>query len=386
MADSGASEQGTARSNFDVKGIAQLALIVAVIAVAVYFARAPASLSGVDAPAAVSISKPTVGVVRPAATRAAREVRTTGTVAALGTVAITSQVAGAVVYVAPVLRNGSAFAAGQPLLRIDAEDYEIRLAAGQAALRQRQAQLAKKRLRGEARSAKFRRENPGVEVPPLVAGEPQIAKAQAKVDRARQAVKKAEVDLRRTTISLPFDGWIANTDLQVGQVVGPAAPLGQAFAKDALRVEVRVSQEDLASLAPVVGRAAKVRAGAATFDAVVRRVSAIVDLRSRQATLFLALDENSDGAAQLPRPGTFVQVSLEGPPLDGVFVLPEAAEQAGGSVWVVDGDALQSVMPRSLGRNRGGWLVEAFDARGGVVLGRVPNAYPGLPVDVASAP
>lgn len=384
MADSGAAGEETQRSNFDAKGIAQLALIVAAIAVAVYFARAPASLSDVDAPAAVSISKPTVSVIRPAATRAAREVRTTGTVAALGTVAITSQVAGAVVYVAPVLRNGSAFAAGQPLLRIDAEDYEIRLAAGQAALRQRQAQLAKKQLRGEARSAKFRRENPGVDVPPLVAGEPQIAKAQAKVDRARQAEKKAELDLRRTTISLPFDGWIANTDLQVGQVVGPAAPLGQAFAKDALRVEVRVSQEDLASLMPVVGRAATVRAGAATFDAVVRRVSAIVDLRSRQATLFLAPGENAAG--ELPRPGTFVQVVLEGPQLDGVFVLPEAAEQAGGSVWVVDGDVLRAVMPRSLGRTSGGWLVEAFDARGGVVLGRVPNAHPGLAVVAAATP
>ena len=384
MADSGAAGEDTPRSNFDAKGIAQLALIVAAIAVAVYFARAPASLSDVDAPAAVSISKPTVSVIRPSATRAAREVRTTGTVAALGTVAITSQVAGAVVYVAPVLRNGSAFAAGQPLLRIDAEDYEIRLAAGQAALRQRQAQLAKKQLRGKARSAKFRRENPGVDVPPLVAGEPQIAKAEAKVDRARQAMKMAELDLRRTTISLPFDGWIANTDLQVGQVVGPAAPLGQAFAKDALRVEVRVSQEDLASLMPVVGRAAKVRAGAATFDAVVRRVSAIVDLRSRQATLFLAPGENAAG--ELPRPGTFVQVVLEGPQLDGVFVLPEAAEQAGGSVWVVDGDALQSVMPRSLGRTSGGWLVEAFDARGGVVLGRVPNAHPGLAVVAAATP
>lgn len=377
--------EGDGRQRFDPKGIAQLALIGAAVALAVYFARAPADVSDADSIAAATGVKPTVDVVRPSIASAPREVATTGVVATLGTVGIRSQVIGEVVWVSDVLRNGSAFAAGQPLLRIDPQDFEIRLRAAKAQLRMFQADLTRKQLQGEARSSKFRRDNPGVDVPPLVARVPQIAERQAEVDRAAELVKKAELDLRRTTIALPFDGWIVNTDTQVGQVVRQALPLGQAIAKNALQVEARVSQSDLDALAPAIGRAAKVRAGKRVFDAEVRRVSAVVDPRSRQATLFLAFDETADSAS-LPRPGTFAQVSLKGPSVDGVFVLPEAAEQEGGRVWVVDGGTLRAFAPRGLGRTSDGWLVEAFDAKEGVVLGRVPKARSGLPVDAVATP
>ena len=384
MADESATSTGS-ESRRPVGGIVQLAAVAVVVLVAVYFARAPSGVSIEDDGRAATAEKATVDVIRPVATTAAREVRTTGVVAVVGGVALGTQVAGEVVYVSPALRDGGSFTAGSALLRIDREDFEIRLEGAKARLREMQARVEKQRLKGQAKQQRFLRENPGAEVPPLVARVPQIAKAQAKVDRAAALVKRAELDLARTTISAPFDGWVRNSGIQVGQVVAQARPLGQVFAKDAMRVEAQISHEDQQDLEPVIGHPARVfvQDGRA-FDVVVERVSAVVDRQSRQTTLYLAFTEDTD-VDERPRPGMFVNVVMEGHPMPGVMVLPEAAEQSNGSVWLVDGGTLAPFAPRSLGRTSAGWLVEAFDPREGVVVGRVAEARAGLPVVAAEA-
>ncbi len=381
MADEGTTT-GSSRSPW---GIVQLVAVAVAVLVAVYFARAPSGVSIEDGGRAATPEKPTVQVIHPAATTAAREVRTTGVVAVVGGVSLSTQVAGEVVYVSPALRHGGSFTAGQTLLRIDREAFELRLEAAEARLREMEARVEKQRLKGQAKRRRFLSENPGAEVPALVDRIPQIAKAQAKADRAAALVKLAERDLAQTTISLPFDGWVRNSGIHVGQVAAQARPLGQVFAKDAMRVEAKISHEDQEYLEPVIGHPATVYVqGGTAFDVVVERVSAVVDRQSRQTTLYLAFSEDLD-VDERPRPGMFVNVVMASRPMDGVMVLPEAAEQSGGSVWVVDGGALAPLVPRSLGRTGAGWLVEAFDPREGVVVGRVAGARTGLPVSAVDA-
>lgn len=366
-------------------GIGQLVVIAVVVLVAIYFARAPSGVSVDDGGRAATPEKPTVEVMHPRATTAAREVNTTGSVTVVGGVALSTQVAGEIVYVSPSLRDGGSFAAGETLLRINREEFEIRVEAAQARVREMQARLQKQRLKGQAKRQRFLRENPGADVPALIDRIPQIAKAQAKVDRAAALLKQAELNLRNTTVSAPFDGWVRNGAVQVGQVTAQLRPLGQVFAKDAMRVEAQISHEDKEDLEPVIGHPAIAYAqGGRPFAVAVERVSAVVDRQSRQTTLYLAFAENIP-VDERPRPGTFVNVVLESRPIDGVMVLPEAAEQANGSVWVVDDGKLAAHVPRALGRTSAGWLVEAFDPRDGVVVGRVAQARAGLPVVAADA-
>ena len=388
MPENSNSAQQAGKIRFQWQGIAQLIVAAVVVFVAIYFARAPSSDALVDAVQTVeAVPRPTVNVVRPVVTSAAREVRTTGVVAVVGRVGVRARINGEVVFVAPAMRSGGSFAAGETLLRIDRRDHGLRLEGAQAGLRHAEARLAKQKLKGEAKSAEYRRDNPGAEVPPLVARVPQIAREQARVDVAQNALELAELNLSYTTVSLPFDGWVITSNVQVGQVVGPAMPLAQVFAKDAVEVEARISQEDANALLPIMGRAARVFVGGPrgqVFDVSVQRVAPVVDPQSRLVTLYLAFAEGID-LATLPRPGTFANISLEGSPLDGVMVLPEAAEQSEGSVWIVEEGALASVTLHSLGRIRAGWLVQAFDPGEGVVVGKVPGARAGLPVDTKPA-
>ena len=381
MADESGSGPG-GESRFQLGGVAQIAVVLVLVVVAVYFARAPSTLSVEDYVPTRGAAKTTVEVVRPVATNAVGEVRATGVVSVDGGVGVFSQAGGELVFVSPSMRNGGSFTAGQTLLRIDPAEHEVRLAAAQARLRQAQAQLKKQQMKGEAGAAKYSRDNPGATVPSLVARVPHIEKAQAKVDRAQSGVEQAEIALAHTTVTLPFDGWVRASAAQVGQVVGPTTPLAQVFAKDAVQVEVRISQDSLG--ATVIGQPAIAEAAGRTYDVVVKRVSAVVDVRSRLATLYLDFADTVDEST-VPRPGTFAQVVLAGPRMQGAFVLPEAAEQSGGSVWVVENGELRAFLPQPLGRTRAGWLVEAFDAGQGVVIGKVAAARAGLPVEPVEA-
>ena len=202
---------------------------------------------------------------------------------------------------------------------------------------------------------------------------------------ARKDIALAEIALDETRLRMPFDGYVRSTGLWPGQVVERVVTnVGQVYAKHLLRVRARISAFDLNSLQPVIGRRAVAVADGRSYETVVERVSKEVDIETRLASLYLEVldQENAD---MLPPPGTFADVTVEGPMQDDVYVLPESALQINGSVWLVDDGRLTGYTPSSLGYSDGGWLVRAFDTRDGIVVGRVPGAREGLNVNAVAA-
>ena len=372
-------------------GYAQLVLILAAIGVALYFAQAPSQVERDPiSDVALDQAKPTVETIKPAAGEHALTVDVTGGVTLVGKARITSEVAGRVTWISPTFRNGGSVTANEPFIRIDPTEYELEVEAAEVAVRHAEARLGAARARAEEKERAFVRDNPDAEVPGRVRGAHRIAKAEAALASAQAALKLAALRLERTNISLPYDGRVIKTDLEIGEFVGPPdivgrdAGLGSVYRTDALQVRAPIQQDDLAYLAPAIGRSATVRTSSATYATTVARTSAIIAPKTRLATLFL---DFADGEARdsLPLPGTFVEVSIAGPAHDNVFVLPESAVRDRGSVWIVDGGALKAVQPRVLGYADGGLVVEAFDVGDGVVVGTLPGAREGLAVEVSDA-
>jgi hypothetical protein len=157
--------------------------------------------------------------------------------------------------------------------------------------------------------------------------------------------------------------------------------VGQVFALEALEVSVPISTQELAGIAPAAGRSATIEVAGRTIPAVVDRISAELDPRTRFATLFLSL---SDDVAIAP--GTFVDVTLFGDVVEDSLLLPEAAEQAGSTVWIVEDGALRPFAPQILARTPAGLVVSAFDVGQGVVLGGVPGAMDNMAVTPVAEP
>lgn len=365
-------------------GWVQILVVGGLVLLALVYARSPDDPVAGGVPFAAGQAEtppPLVRVVQPAAASTVLRINATGTVQVRNYVALTPQVGGRVVSLAPGLKAGGAFAAGEELLVIDRQDFQLAYEQAQADVATAAADLQLRQAESDAAIANYALLNPGVEVPPLVARAPQIAQARARQAAAQARANIAALDLERTRFSLPFAGRVQASSAEVGQVLARGQSFGQVFALDAVEVVVPVPPDDLARLAGAVGRSATVRNGEQTLAAQVARVSPALDQRSRFATLYLTFGDAESALA----PGTFVDVEVAGPALENTFLLPAAAEQVGGSVWVVAGGALQQAVPETLGRTPAGWLVAAFDAADGVVVGAVPGARPALPVQTAAA-
>ena len=374
------------------RGYLQLAALVVAIAAALLFARAPQRVDrGAVSDRSAESVRPAVNVIHPAQTRQALTVELTGTVNLAERTRVASEVVGRIAWVSPDFSNGGSIRADEPFIRIDPAEFELQVEAAEMAVREAEARVWVERAGAEEDLRTFERENPGVEPSESVRRLPSIAEAEARLMRAQADLKLAALRLERTNISLPYDGRVMGSDVEVGELVGPAdevgAPssrLGIVYRPGALQVDVPIEPRDLEYLDPVIGRKARVAGRMASWEARVERVSSVIAPRTRLASVFLkfAADAHEDS---LPAPGTFVEVAIEGPVYEDVYVLPEAVLQERDSVWVVRDGVLSAVAPKPLGRTDAGWVVQAFDAGEGVVVGSLPGAREGLAVMVTDA-
>lgn len=185
-----------------------------------------------------------------------RAVSASGTLEALVTVDVGSQISGQITRV--MVDFNDEVKRGQVMAVLDPQTYESRVqqgqadvVAGQAALRQAQAGLA-------SAQADYNRKktlvNQGIYAPStLDVSQAAYRQAQAGVDSARAriaqsqaALRSQRVDLGRTTIVAPIDGVIVDRQIEPGQTVAASlqAPILFRIAQDLSKVEVKISVDE----------------------------------------------------------------------------------------------------------------------------------------------
>ena len=366
------------------RGYAQAALILLVLAAAIYFGQAPRRSQQSVLPVQATDGPAVVQVVLPAATTVALPVALTGTVAAQVRVNVRAEASGRIVWVSPKFRNGGTLAADEVIVRIDPQDAELRVEAAAAGVRRAEAGLRMQEARASAARRLFGDRQPDVDGFDWVGRDDAVAAAEAHVDQERIRLQLARRELDKTSVSLPFASHVITAGAEVGQFVGPLrAPLGVVYQVGALEVRALIHPRDLALLQPAVGRTARVETEGAVHAAAVSSVSSVVSQDSRMAALHLELLD--DGTVELPMPGMFAEVEVVGPQRENVYRLPHSVRQDGDLVWVVDDGLLRSVQPHAVGDTADHWVVEAFEAGAGVVVGAPPRAREGLAVAVTAA-
>lgn len=363
-------------------GVLQIVCVVVLMVLAFIYSRAPDEPAKATPPQSFSSSPskpvPVVSVVRPAISSEQLVVTSTGSVAVRSYVTLTSQVSGRVVATSGALRNGGRFSAGETLVTLEQRDFTLALAQVQADVTSAQASLQLSQAEASVDITSYQRLNPGKVVPPLIAKEPQITQAKAQLQAAIARRDIAQVNLERSVYSLPFAGTVVESSADEGQMLNAGQSFGRVYAQDAVEIVISLAPQELAKITPAKNRLATITADGITFQGRIDRIAAERNSRTQFSQVFLTT-QNS----QSLKPGTFVSVSLNGPTIDNVILLPESALQVGQSLWIVKNGAIKGVSANILGRNNGQYLVEAFDFAGGIVTGTVPGARDGMVVKLA---
>ena len=299
--------------------------------------------------------------------------------------------------------------AGQTLFRIEEADYlhrvreaEANLAARRVALLEEQERAAIARVQYELYSERQGAGASPTDANPLTLREPQLEAARAALGRDQARLADAELSLSRTRVTAPFDGFVRDESVDVGQIVAPGQSVGRLFAADAVEVVVPVSDADAAlvpglwELAPGDGDrrvSARVvspsRAGSHAWEGYVDRAEAALDARTRTIDVIVRVPDPFSAGVPPLLVGAFVEVEIEGLRLDSYFKVPRAALRAGNEVWRARGGRVSIVPVRVLQRADDEVFVTG-DLQSGqaLITGGIPFATEGMRIltDAGPAP
>lgn len=301
-----------------------------------------------------------------------------------------AQVPGAVHWRHPELQPGARFDAGERLLTIDRDDYEA--AAAQAESRVRSAEAALEELAARAadleRSLEIERRALNIaeadfarnvelaeqgHISQVRLGQEEQAllrqrqtvqnltaqihllpaqrqAAEARLAETRAALSRAERDLGRTEIVMPFDGRIDSVTVEQDQFVPLGQPMLRAESTADMEVVVEAAYELLLARFPSIMTQARlpavgdrlpaeIRDGSRSWPGRVVRIDPGLARENRAAQVYVAVEVRDD--ASPPAANLYLDVEIEGPPLADRLVIPRLAWRQGEVLVATADDTLE---------------------------------------------
>jgi len=276
----------------------------------------------------------------------------TGTVMPARDVRLSPQVDGVLVELHPDFEPGGFIAKGETIARIEPADYENMLQMRKSELMQAETDLKLEMGRQEIAKRDYQLFDD--QLPEgdtsLVLRQPQLAAAKVRVDAARAAVDQAELNLRRTRIASPFDARILTRDANLGSQVASGTALARIVGIDQYWVMATVAPGKV----PFLEFPSKEERGAAvhlrnrtswpagtTRTGNLLRLVGSLEPQTRLARIIIEVPdplnrENTDSETPPLLVGEYLEVRIEGKPIDNVVRLDRDYLRKNDTAWVMD--------------------------------------------------
>ncbi|MBR9909663.1 MAG: efflux RND transporter periplasmic adaptor subunit [Gammaproteobacteria bacterium] len=323
-----------------------------------------------------------------------------GTVKPKREIDVVAQVSGRIVKAEQQFVNGAFFEQGSLLVEIDPSDYQAAFLDTQASVAQAQRVLAEEA--GRSRQAKKEwRDLGNSEANDLFLRKPHLAEARSALASAQAELKVAKRNLERTRVSVPFDGRISETSVNLGQFVSVGTTLAKVYDIAAAEVRLPLSDRQLSMLDLPLDFASAENRSAVTLSATIAgkvyqwqgaitRSEATIDVNSRMYYAIaevanpFQVSEAADRDVQAPLiPGLFVTAEISGKSLDDVLVLPRAALVKRNNIYTLDADNKVQSNPVTVLKKEADtvWLQSAIAEGTAILLEKHALVSPGTEVE-----
>jgi RND family efflux transporter MFP subunit len=301
-----------------------------------------------------------------------------------------AQVSGKIVEMNPQLKKGAVIQAGETLLKIDPSDYELAIEQAKTSIEATQAQIAESKVKENNSRASLKIEEEALSIAReelerkrklvkqgtvtrsdvekeernVLAQQQSVQtltntinlipaerrRLQADIDRLNAQLKEAELNLERTTITMPFNGRIAESNVEIKQYVRQGEILVVADGIEKAEVEVDLPMDRITGLiqsdrvvnvdevrtrgvGEVLGLSATVMLrrndNITRWDRKIVRTSDTLDTRTRTVGFIIEVDNPYKNVQPGIRPplikGMFVEVEIRGTSSPGKLVIPRSA-------------------------------------------------------------
>jgi HlyD family secretion protein len=328
-------------------------------------------------------------------------VSATGTLNAVTTVQVGSQVSGTIRKI--FVDFNSSVKKGQPIAQIDTRLFEAAVIQSRGGLENARANLERTKATAANAERTLRRneelikdgfvsqadvDNARTERDTALAT---MLSAEAQVNQARGSLKVAETNLAYSTIHSPVDGIVVSRAVDVGQTVAASfqTPTLFTIAQDLTKMQIDTNVDEADIAKAKVGQTANFTVDAypeKTFEGTVRQVRNAPIVTQNVVTYDVVV--GVDNKELLLKPGMTANVSILTNSVDNVLKIPNAAlryrptgkgradgtegrrEVTGARVYIIGKDKAPQAVPVKLGINDGNFthLVEGNLKEGDLLI------------------
>jgi len=272
-------------------------------------------------------------------------IRAEGKVEAATKTMLISEVAGAIVYLSPMLEKGNEIPEGEILLKLDDFDYKTQLVSLKATLADAELLLEQEKARALQAERDWDKLGRGGSATDLVLRKPQIKSAKARIEAAVAAIEKAERDLVKTVIRAPYTCMVDRKFIDDGAYVNRMGQVAEISSIDEHEVRLPINLNEVGFLdekrgvgsevlleADLGGNAYQWKGKAMRYEGGVDRATfsmvMVVNVKRDPSTKTSAM-------FALPPKGLFVKASITGKKAGEVFSVPREALREGNTLWVL---------------------------------------------------
>jgi RND family efflux transporter MFP subunit len=332
------------RSELRLKWGLSIAVTAAAIAIAVVMV-----VTKEEPPRAVKPMEGTlVEVVRLPAQTHEVELHAKGTVVPAMEIMLQPEVGGRATWQSKELVAGGRFAEGEPILKIDARDYKLNVESMRSQVRRARLDYTLEKRRAEVAKREwnsFGEIDATDEQRALAQREPQLEAALLALRAAESSLKKAMLDLQRTTLRAPFNAMVVSENVDLGQLVTQQTNVARLVGTDEYHVQVSVPVAALRTIHPRMGDTPgspativqRVGQEAITREGEVIRQLPDLDPGGAMARVLVSIKDplGEEGALPLLL-GAFVDVATEAQPIADAIRVPRSALRNGRNVFVMN--------------------------------------------------
>ncbi|WP_144393863.1 efflux RND transporter periplasmic adaptor subunit [Pleionea sediminis] len=283
-------------------------------------------------------------------------IRAMGVVEPAQVITLSAQVSGQVIEVLDSFEPGRQVTKGQPLIKVDSSDYELRMKQLKAQLAQANADFIIEQGEQERAKSDYRAINSKLSGlrKSLVLREPQLKIAQSRLDAAEAELAQAQLELSRTLVKAPFDGQIISQMTNLGAMVSEGSPIARLQGNRRYWVKVSLPLSQIKWL-PIQSMNQNLTCTSETSTVVIRnrtawnsdeyrtgcikQVVGELTAQTRMVQLLvevldpLALTSKSENLPSL-MVGSYVEAELPIKKLENIIRLPQDYLRKNNTVWV----------------------------------------------------
>ena len=268
------------------------------------------------------------------------------------TLTLSPQISGMVLAINESLEPGGFVSKNEELIQIDPRDYQLAVVQQESAVAKSEFNLKVELGRKAVAEREWSLLEESIEKSPLgeelARREAHITEKIAALEAAKSKLKMAQINLKRATLTAPFDSFIKSCSLEIGALVISGSPIASLIGSDRVFVEASVP----ISFLNEIEKNAKVKiilnknnTSTTIRNGHVHRILPEVDSAGRMGQILVSLNDPfslKDSSNDPIYLNSYVRIEIEGLPYKKLLKIQRKHVREDNKIWVMNSQKLLS--------------------------------------------